>query len=287
VHQVQLVSCPETDDPTFVTEALTYCENRGDCMFVGHTPQGLDADAAKAWVKTENLRGDKRYGALYFPWIRVRDPIGTQKWLPPTGHIMGVYARTERERGIWKAPAGNAARVNGALDVEHHITDAVHTDLVKNGSVNAVRAVPNVGIVIDSSRTLSTSPIWLYVNVRLLFNFVKSSLMNGLRWVVQEPNDQTLWNKVKFNSVVPFLMGLWRRGAFGSGAPEDVFTVKIDEENNPPASIQQGILNIEVYFYPSRLAETIVMTGRYAAPGMGLIALAGAVEHKLDQQKEC
>jgi phage tail sheath protein FI len=84
--------------------------------------------------------------------------------------------------------------------------------------------------------------------------------MGGLRWVVQEPNDETLWNKVKFGSVTPFLMGLWRRGAFGSGAPDEVFTVKIDAENNPPASVQQGILNIEVYFYPVRPAETIIIT---------------------------
>lgn len=258
VHEVQLVCCPETNSSTFVAAALAYCENRGDCMFVGHTTEGQDAAASKTYG--QSFQGNKVYGALYFPWIRVADPIGTQIWIPPTGHIMGVFARTERERGIWKAPAGNAAKLNGALDVQHHITDAVHTDLVKNGSVNAARFIPGAGIVIDSSRTLSTNTIWLYVNIRLLFNFVKSSLMSGLRWVVQEPNDQTLWNKVKFNSVTPFLMGLWRRGAFGSGTPDQVFTVKIDSENNPPASIQQGILNIEVYFYPVRPAETIVIT---------------------------
>jgi len=162
--------------------------------------------------------------------------------------------------GIGKAPAGNAARVGGALDVQQHITDTDHTDLVKNGSVNAVRFVAGQGIIVDSSRTLSTSPLWLYVNVRLLFNFVKSSLGSSLRWVVQEPNDETLWNKVKFNSVQPFLLGLWRRGAFGPGSPDEVFTVKVDAENNPPANIQQGIFTVEVYFYPSRPAETVVIT---------------------------
>jgi hypothetical protein len=107
---------------------------------------------------------------------------------------------------------------------------------------------------------LSTNPLWLFVNVRLLFNYVKSSLKAGLRWVVQEPNDEALWNKVHYNSVRPFLMGLWRRGAFGPGSPDDVFTIKVDGENNPPANIQQGIFNVEVYFYPSRPAETIVIT---------------------------
>ncbi len=258
-EQVQLVCCPETSSDTWVSAALTKCSLRGDCMLVGHSPYNYDAGASRDYGK--NFQGEKVYGALYFPWVRVADPIGdTPKWIPPTGHIMGVYARTERERGIWKAPAGNAAKLNNVLDVQHHITDAVHTDMVKNGSVNAVRFLPGLGHVIDSSRTLSTNPIWFYVNIRLLFNFVKSSLMGGLRWVVQEPNDETLWNKVKFNSITPFLMGLWRRGAFGSGSPDQVFTIKIDTENNPADQIQQGFLNIEVYFYPVRPAETIIIT---------------------------
>jgi phage tail sheath protein FI len=252
---IQLLACPESSSDTVVKSALSYCANRGDCMFIGHTAETADSAAATTYGKT--YRGDKMYGALYFPFIRVADPIGTQKWIPPTGHVMGVYARTERERGIWKAPAGNAAVLNNVLDVKMQVTDTDHTLMVKNGSVNAVRRIAGIGIVIDSSRTLSTNPLWLYVNVRLLFNFVKSSLKYGLRWVVQEPNDPTLWNKVKFNSVTPFLMGLWRRGAFGPGAPADVFTIKVDAENNPPANIQQGIFTVEVYFYPSRPAETI------------------------------
>lgn len=258
VHEVQLVCCPESDNSVVVNAALSYCAGRGDCMFVGHTPSGVDTANAKTYGK--GFQGEKVYGALYFPWIQVADPLGARRWIPPTGHVMGVFARTERERGIWKAPAGNAARVGGALDVQQHITDTDHTDLVKNGSVNAVRFVSGQGIIVDSSRTLSTSPLWLYVNVRLLFNFVKSSFGSSLRWVVQEPNDEALWNKVKFNSVQPFLLGLWRRGAFGPGSPDEVFTVKVDAENNPPANIQQGIFTVEVYFYPSRPAETVVIT---------------------------
>jgi uncharacterized protein len=254
---IQLLACPEAHEAELVNKGLTHCENMGDRMFVGHTPETYDATTAKDYAK--GFRGDKKYGALYFPWISVADPLGGRKWIPPTGHILGAYARTERERGIWKAPAGNAARLNGALDVRFAINDIVHTDMVKNGSLNAIRDISGQGIIIDSSRTLSTSPLWLFVNIRLLFNFVKSSLKNGLRWVVQEPNDRTLWGKVKYNSVTPFLMGLWRRGAFGPGPPEKVFDVKIDEENNPPDKIQQGILTLEVYFYPSRPAETIIL----------------------------
>lgn len=262
-YEVQLVCCPESLndeelEKEVATAGLAYCSKQGDCMFVGHTPKDLDAIAAEGYARA--LRGDKVYGALYFPWVEASDPSGGSVWIPPTGHILGVYARTERERGIWKAPAGNAAQLRGVLDVKQHITDADHTSMVKNANLNAVRFISGKGIVIDSSRTLSTGGLWLYVNVRLLFNFVKSSLKSGLRWVVQEPNDEALWNKVKYNSVTPFLMGLWRRGAFGPGSPDDVFTVKIDGENNPGANIKHGILNIEVYFYPSRPAETIIIT---------------------------
>lgn len=255
---IQLLCCPESEEPDVVIAGLDHCANMGDRMFAGQTPRTNDMGAALTYGK--QFQANKRYGALYFPWIQINDPIGSRIWIPPTGHVLGVYARTERERGIWKAPAGNAALVQGALDVRFHITNRDHTALVKEGSVNAIRFIPGQGIVVDSSRTLSTNPLWIYVNVRLLFNFVKSSLMQGLRWTVQEPNTSELWNKVKFNSVTPFLLGLWRRGAFGPGTPDEVFTVKIDAENNTPADIQQGRLNIEVYFYPSRPAETIVIT---------------------------
>jgi hypothetical protein len=257
---VQLLACPETSSISVVQSALTYCATRGDCTFVGHVPDGGAQPLAAAKTYGQSLQGDKVYGALYLPFIQVVDPIGGLIWIPPTGHVLGVYARTDQQRGIWKAPAGDEARVQNALAVRATLNDTDHTDLVKNGSVNAIRPITGAGIVIDSSRTLSTNTLWLYVNVRLLFNFVKTSLKLGLRWVVQEPNDTVLWNKIKFNSVTPFLMGLWRRGAFGPGAPADVFTVKVDAVNNPPASIQQGILNVEVYFYPSRPAETIVIT---------------------------
>jgi phage tail sheath protein FI len=94
----------------------------------------------------------------------------------------------------------------------------------------------------------------------LLFNFVKTSLKQGLRWTVQEPNTEDLWRKVVQNTVRPFLMGLWRRGAFGPGTPEQVFDVKCDIENNRPEDVQQGRLTVDVYFYPSRPAETVVIT---------------------------
>jgi phage tail sheath protein FI len=232
-------------------------------MYVGAVPEHF-VDAGQAVAFGQSLQGAKVYGAMYGPWISVFDPLGVGaalplKSIPPVGHVMGAYARIESTRGIWKSPAGDEARLAGALDVEYRLTDAEHTDLVRNGSVNGIRAVPGAGIVVDASRTLSTDTRWLYVNARLLFNYVKSSLKRGLRWTRQEPNRDTLWAAIKFGTVTPFLMGLWRNGAFGTGTPEQVFTVICDASNNPPSEVDQGNLHVDVLFYPSRPAETIII----------------------------
>ena len=258
---VQLVCCERTDS-AIASAALAYCEGRGDAMFVGAVPEGF-VEAGQAIAYGQSLQAKKAYGAVYGPWITVPDPIGPgadpRISISPVGHVMGVYARIETARGIWKAPAGDEANLLGVLDIAHRLSAADHTDLVENGSVNGIRAIPGAGIVIDASRTLSTDPRWRFVNVRLLFNFVKSSLRDSLRWVRQEPNRDFLWNAIKFGSVTPFLMGLWRQGAFGTGSPEETFTVIVDETNNPPDQVEQGRLNVEVYFYPSRPAEKIVI----------------------------
>ncbi len=258
---IQLMACERSDAPVVVA-GLAYCEGRGDCMYIGAVPQNTVA-AAQAVAYGQQFQGKKVYGALYGPWIVVSDPIGIgdnpTKVIPPTGHVIGVYARIETTRGIWKAPAGDEANLLNVLDIEYSLTDAEHTALVKDGSVNGIRAVPRAGIVVDASRTLSTDTRWLYVNIRLLFNFIKSSLKQGLRWVRQEPNRDTLWTSVKYNTVTPFLLGLWRQGAFGTGSPQQVFTVICDASNNPPDEVDKGTLKVEVYFYPSKPAETIVI----------------------------
>ncbi len=258
-HAIQLLCC-DLDDQV-ARDALAYCEGRGDAMYVGALPYHAILDLDKAIEYGVKLQAKKVYGALYGPWIRVPDPIGVgdnpRIDIPPTGHVMGVYSRIETTRGIWKAPAGDEANLRGVLDVERNLSDADHTALVTMGAVNGIRAVPRSGIVVDASRTLSSDPRWRYVNVRLLFNYVKSSLRDGLRWARQEPNRDTLWRSIRVSTVTPFLLGLWRQGAFGTGTPEQTFTVIVDETNNPPDAVQQGLLTVEVYFYPSLPAETI------------------------------
>jgi phage tail sheath protein FI len=284
--QVQLLAVPDAHTVggagrvTVVRAALDYCAGRGDCTFVGSAPDrgtgaAVTPRALSDYTQLEsdyltttktysaNFQASKVFGALYAPWIQVNDPtaVGSApvRFVPPEGHLMGVYARTEQERGIWKAPAGNAAQVRGALGVSATFTDGQHTDLVRNGFVNGIRFEAGNGIIVAASRTLSTDTRWWFVNVRLLFNFVKSSLRDGLRFVRQEPHSEALRRSVRLNVVMPFLMGLWRQGAFGSGKPADLFTVKCDAENNPPSEVNLGNFKIEVYFYPVKPAETILL----------------------------
>lgn len=286
--QVQLLAIPDVhkfaaaaDRVTVVRAALDYCALRGDCTFVGSAPDRAPAAgvttprAPRDYNELESsyvlrvkaysaiFQGAKVYGAMYAPWIQVSDPAAAgaapTKFVPSDGHVMGVYARTEMERGIFKAPAGNAALVRGALDVSAAFSDGQHTDLVRNGFVNGVRFQSGLGIIVSASRTLSTDTRWWFVGTRLLFNFVKSSLRDGLRFVRQEPHTPELRRSVSFNVVRPFLLGLWRQGAFGSDPPDKVFTIKCDAENNPLAEVDLGNFRIEVYFYPVKPAETILI----------------------------
>ena len=274
--------------------ALDYCAGRGDCVYVGSAPdrgapQGTMPRSAADYTETEagyvetvkgyaaQFQGAKVYGALYAPWVLVADPAGfgpaPVRFVPPDGHVMGVYARTEQERGIHKAPAGDAATVRGALAVAAGFSDAQHDDLVRVGRVNGIRAPQGRTPAIAASRTLSTDTRWLFVNVRLLFNFVKATLRDGLRFVRQEPHTEQLRRTVRLSVVTPFLFGLWRQGAFGSDPPDQVFTVKCDAENNPPADVDLGLFRIEVYFYAARPAETIrIIVGQQ--PGGGTAAEA-------------
>ena len=245
-----------------VAAALAYCEQRGDAMFVGTAPPDLDPDGIKTYAAPFRARQGLRRAVRPVdpdrePARHDRDDRGCV--VPPVGHVLGVYARIADARGVWKAPAGDERRCELALGVEFDMTDADHTDLVKNGSVNGIRAIPGSGIVIDSSRTLSTDTRWLFVNVRRLFNFVKSLAARrpavGRAGAARRGAAPT----VRFNVVTPFLLGLWTQGAFGTDPPEQVFTVKCDASNNPPADVNQGRFKLEVFFYPVKPAETIII----------------------------
>jgi phage tail sheath protein FI len=168
--------------------------------------------------------------------------------------MAGIWGRNDDTRGVWKAPANEV--VAGALDLETNVTRREHDELNPAG-INVIRAFPGRGIRVWGARTLSSDSEWRYINVRRLFNFIESSILAGTQWVVFEPNDQDLWQRIR-RTVTGFLLGLWREGALFGGTPEQAFYVKCDEETNPPDVIDAGRVVIEIGVCPVKPAEFVV-----------------------------
>ena len=179
---------------------------------------------------------------------------GKLKFIPPSGHVAGVWARTDQTRGVWKAPANEL--IAGVLKVQNEITKGEQEILNPNG-INAIRSFGSRGLRVWGARTLSSDPSWKYINVRRLFNMVESTILEGTQWVVFEPNDQTLWQRVN-RTVYAFLLGLWREGALFGASPSEAFFVKCDAETNPPESIDEGKLVVEIGIAPVKPAEFVI-----------------------------
>ncbi len=206
---------------------------------------------------------DGGYGAFYFPWIRIRNPLNPKQTVevPPSGHIAGVWARTDAVRGVHKAPANTA--VEGAVGVTYRVTDQ-EQDTLNPAGVNCIRFFPREGIRVWGARTIApASSEWRYLSVRRLFAMVEESIALGTRWVVFEPNDEDLWNAIE-RDVTAFLLRLWRDGAIKGSTPEEAFFVQCDEETNPHEEIVAGKVTIKIGIAPVRPAEFVVFRiGQY------------------------
>ncbi|MEU4078886.1 phage tail protein [Streptomyces venezuelae] len=233
---------------------ISHCEQMGDRVAVLDTPPGLSAQQVRNWRQDE-AGYDSRFATLYYPWVKVFDPAaGRNALVPPSGHIAGVWARSDAERGVHKAPANEVIR--GAVDLELRLSKG-EQDLLNPIGVNCVRAFPGRGIRIWGARTLSSDPAWRYLNVRRLFNYLEESILLGTQWVVFEPNDDRLWSSIRRN-VTAFLTEEWRRGALFGRTAAEAFYVKCDRENNPQESIDQGRVVCEIGVSPVKPAEFVV-----------------------------
>ncbi|NED93721.1 phage tail sheath family protein [Phytoactinopolyspora alkaliphila] len=239
------------------TALIAHCEQHSNRMAILDAPPGMNPQQIKEWRSAEAMY-DSPFAALYYPWISVENPGGTngdaEVLLPPSGHVAGVWARTDESRGVWKAPANDTIR--GVLDVERPITQNEQSMLNPVG-VNCIRAFGTRGIRIWGARTLSSDTDWQYLNVRRLFNMVEATIMDGTQWAVFEPNDVKLWEGVS-RTLTGFLHGLWQAGALFGQSASQAFYVKCDAETNPPESIDQGKLIVEVGLAPVKPAEFVV-----------------------------
>jgi len=260
VDEIAIIAAPGQTSAAVQDALLSHCETRKDRFAVLDSPETITGGVDKLPKPR-----DSKYGAYYFPWIQVYDPDKGNIFVPPSGHIAGVYSRTDSERGVHKAPANELVR--GALGLKYNVSKG-EQDLLNPKGINAIRFM-NGGIRIWGARTLSSDPSWRYINVRRLFIMVESSIERATQWVVFEPNDHRLWKRVQ-RTISSFLTLLWRNGALMGTSPEQAFYVKCDEETNPPEVIDAGQLVVEIGLAPVKPAEFVIFRIGQMASGGGV-----------------
>ena len=264
-------------------EMLEHCETRKDRFAILDGPIVSTGDM-------EIPASDKGYGAIYVPWLKIAKPswftgnqdhisvpsslrrklIKTERnevFVPPSGHIAGVFARVDTERGVHKAPANEL--VNGIAGLSQNI-NRIEQGQYNDRGINVIRIFKDRGVRVWGARTLATKsdPSWKYVNVRRLFIMVEQSIMVGMQWAVFEPNDHFLWSKLT-RDVRAYLLRVWRSGALFGKTPEEAFYVKCDDETNPRYLIDAGQVNVQIGICPVKPAEFVVFSiGQWDGGGL-------------------
>ncbi|GAA2688590.1 MULTISPECIES: phage tail sheath family protein [Actinosynnema] len=246
---------------------IAHCEQMGDRMAVLDPPPALNPQQVRDW--RQNVAGyDSKYAALYYPWVKVFDAASDDHlFVPPSGHMAGVWARTDAGRGVHKAPANEVVR--GAVALQTQLTKN-EQELLNPIGVNCVRSFPGRGIRVWGARTLSSDPAWRYLNVRRLFNYLEESILSGTQWVVFEPNDDALWARIR-RTISAFLVNEWRKGALFGLTPDEAFYVKCDRETNPAEAIDAGQVVCEVGIAPVKPAEFVVFRLAQFSGGTSLV----------------
>jgi phage tail sheath protein FI len=246
---------------------IAHCELMGDRMAILDPPPGLSAQQVKDW-RMDTAGYDSKYAALYYPWVKIFDPIsGSNTFLPPSGHMAGVWARTDGTRGVHKAPANEIVR--GAVTLQTLLTKG-EQELLNPIGVNCIRSFSGRGVRVWGARTLSSDSAWRYLNVRRLFNYLEESILDGTQWVVFEPNDDALWARVR-RTISAFLTMEWRKGSLFGLTPDEAFFVKCDRETNPSESIDAGQVICEVGIAPVKPAEFVIFRLAQISDGTGLV----------------
>jgi uncharacterized protein len=268
IYDLDHINAPPSAPTVVRTQAaLDYVANRPrqDLFCIGDlprdtspTPTAATQNVAHKWF---GALTPTDFGAVYFPWVQISDPVGSGRdptvVIPPSGLVAGIYARTDQRRGVWKAPAGLEATLLNARMLDYKLLDAHQDDLNPIG-VNALRVVPAGGNVVWASRTMRPSSEWRYIPVRRMAIFLRTSIYNGIQWAVFEPNDATLWTALRL-SISAFMEQLFRQGAFAGATAKEAFFVKCDAETTPPSDQIAGIVEVWVGFAPLRPAEFVVV----------------------------
>jgi phage tail sheath protein FI len=265
ILDVQLVCVPDRTDQAVQQAVIAHCESLKDRFAILDAAKGQKPDASQGSpLMTQRAWCDSAggYASLYYPWIAINDPsslTGTDTILvPSSGHVAGIYARSDANQGVHKAPANEF--VVSAVGLEVNVDDVTQGQLNIAG-IDVHRIFPGGARPVVWGARTTTPPeqtAWRYNSVRRLFIFVETSLKMGLRPAVFQPNDLTLWKKLN-RTITDFLTRVWRSGALFGSKPAEAFYVKIDEELNPPSVRALGQVIIEIGMAPVRPAEFVIV----------------------------
>ncbi len=264
--------------PSTLAKAARIAFDKRAFMIVDSPLPWADVDAAlngRDTFLTEFDEQSRRNAALYFPRVKLDElPHSAPNQsidvtsFPPAAAIAGLYAKTDLERGVWKAPAGLTTRIGGTMGLTQVLTD-FDSGQLNPVAINALRTLPVVGNVVWGARTLVGSDLeasdYKYIPIRRLALYIEESLYRGTQWVVFEPNDEPLWSQIRLN-VGAFMHTLFRQGAFQGATPREAYFVKCDHDTNPQADIDRGIVTIIVGFAPLKPAEFVIIRLQQFSP---------------------
>lgn len=249
---VNIMAVPGIVSANVQLSLVAHCEKLGSRFAVLDMPMTAKTVAD---IMAHRDIVDSDYCAMYHPWLQVFDPLDKKDtFIPPSGSIMGIYARSDNSRGVHKAPANEVVANCTGLFVNYNVAEQ---DLLNPKGVNLIRKFPGAGIRVWGARTASSKPLWKYINVRRLFIYLEESIKANTNWVVFEPNDATLWSRVK-RTIELFLEGVWRTGALVGGSPADAFFVDIGPNTMSKDDIDNGRLICIIGVAPVKPAEFVI-----------------------------
>lgn len=256
IDEASIIAAPGITDEDVQNELILQCELLKDRFAI---LDGLKDSSDLEDIKAFRSRYDTKYAALYFPWLLRNDPLDDVNiYVPPSGYLAGIYARSDVERGVHKAPANEV--VKGIKDLKYSLNKREHDILNPYPvNINVIRDFrsSNRGIRVWGARCITSDSDWKYVNVRRLFIFIEESIEKGTQWVVFEPNDEPLWARVR-RSVTNFLTRVWRDGALQGSTPEEAFFVKCDRTTMTQDDIDTGKLIMQIGIAPVKPAEFVI-----------------------------
>ena len=255
IDEINIVCAPDEVNIEGLTDLIVdHCEDPDLQDRFAILQSGRDAVPSTIGTELRPPR-DSQYAAFYYPWIKILNPRTNREILiPPGGHIAGIYARSDTERGVFKAPANEIVR--GARGL-HFLTSKGEHDILNPLGVNVIRSFPGRGIRVWGARTTSSNSLWKYINVRRLFLFLRESIDEGTQWVVFEPNNEQLWARVR-QTITAFLTTVWRTGALMGTTPEEAFFVRVDRSTMTQDDIDNGRLICLIGVAPTKPAEFVI-----------------------------